>query len=226
MADKPERKGGGRFGLDRLLDIVAPEVEETGAPPVPTPAPVPPPRTPPAPAPVAAPQYVAPPTTGPKPEAVEKVRRAALGTTPTAYTRLFEVADKMRRAIPDESTRLKAAIETTGISADDIQSAVAAHLATLQGNRQAFERTVAQQRAARVDSNTKRRQEIVAETRELEERLALLRAEDSQLETTIAEAEQNIAQGQSDYEAAAKIVEAEINGNGTKITQYIAELAS
>lgn len=145
-----------------------------------------------------------------RPEIMAMIRQEVFQRQPTKYTQLLDMAEKMKAAIPDEATRLKAAIPVVGVTLAELKDAISRHSQALVATRTNFAAKAEQKRKSTIDSKKDRRTAIAARTDELEAELAKLRQEDMTLAGQIAQDEVAHAQTEADFKATADAVEQEL----------------
>jgi predicted nucleic acid-binding Zn-ribbon protein len=156
---------------------------------------------------------------------LDVIRKGVYGQA-TAYTRILDAAEKLKKALPDEGMRLRAAVASAGVTAAEVHDAVIRHQQALQTVRSQFASDTAAQRAQKIDAKRDRRTQIVNRLRELESELASLRTEDATLQQQLGAHEALFSQAQADFDATAASVEQELAGVGTRLEQLIVELGA
>lgn len=157
---------------------------------------------------------------------LDVVRKAVFNRAgPTAYTKLTDAAEKMRKAIADEDTRLRAAIATTGVTLVEIKDALGKHRQGLHEARSQFLGEAAQQRRTKIDAKKERQTAGAAELQSLRARVAQLESEATSLAGQLAAHEAIFARSDLANQAAIAEVEAELSANGRKIETLIQEVA-
>lgn len=152
-----------------------------------------------------------PPSATVRQDLLARIRSEVFQRTPTAYTKLVEVADKMKQAIPDETTRLRAAIPVAGVTQTEIKAALAQHLQALHGVRHTFAQDAQRSRNDVIEKKKARRAEIAEHVAKMEQEVAGIRREDAALAGEIAVDEARFTQLEADFQATAQQLEAELS---------------
>jgi hypothetical protein len=140
----------------------------------------------------------------------EELRKSVFESRPTRYRQLLDMSEKMRAAIPDDGTRLRAAISASGVTAQEVKDAIREHQAALAEQRQEWERKKAVQRTEKIDKGKARRGDLAAQRQRLMEQIQQIDAEDAQLAGRIAAHEQLFTQLDADFALVASSVEREL----------------
>lgn len=145
------------------------------------------------------------------------VRAAVFDKNVTPWVKLQDVANKMKARIPDEATRLAAAIPVVGVTLPELQDALTQHLQALHSVRERYAADADRNRKQQIDSKKSRREEISARLKALEAERAQLQEEDSGLAGQVAAGEAKFAQLDADFAATTTQVEQEINTMITRL---------
>ncbi|MET0400335.1 MAG: hypothetical protein ABW277_26330 [Longimicrobiaceae bacterium] len=221
--------------LDRIKDVSKDalgtfvEFEEEGQQPVqgrPAPpagaspaagSPAPPPL-PPAAAPVAAGAGV------PDPEFVQQLHSAVGASKLGAYAQ-FRTLYSALGAVPDEAQRtqlaLSAAQASHGVSAEHVAEAVEDRLRILGGEREAFERAVADEVQQTIGGSEARLQETRAEIQRREEEIRAMQARCAEMEQGMADARAAIDANSARFAASYAAVEAELAAERARIAPFL-----
>lgn len=142
----------------------------------------------------------------------------------TAYQQLLALSEKMKRSIPDDATRLRAAVEASGVSANDIIASLDTHLSRLEAAKSSYEADRATNRKSKIDAKKARQQELATERQQLVARMAQLDQESQALISQIAAHENVFAQADTDFQTAYSQVSRELQDTKSRIGGIFAAL--
>lgn len=220
--------------LDRIKDVSKDalgtfvEFEEEGQPPAQGRPAAPAGASPASSSPPPLPHVAAPVPTGtgvaPDPEFVQQLHSAVGASKLGAYAQ-FRTLYSALGAVPDEAQRtqlaLSAAQASHGVNAEHVAEAVEDRLRILAGEREAFERAVADEVQHTIGGTEARIKETRAEIQRREEEIRALQARCAEMEQGMAEARAAIDGNSARFAASYGTVEAELAAERARIAPFL-----